>query len=97
MRRSPILRGGPMFSYKILASTARPYVKGTALPTQRKASKVRGSPWRSSGNQIDTASFIKGKDLDDRTVSEVQRKFHAYARTSSFTKCKRKVVGSLSS
>ena len=40
---------------------------------------------------------IATKDLDERTASKVPRKIHAYARTSSFTRCKRMVVGSLSS
>ena len=39
---------------------------------------------------------IATKGLDERTASKVPRKFHAYARISSFTKCKRMVVGSLS-
>ena len=47
---------------------------------------------------VDNAiSPIATKDLYERTTSKVPRKFHAYARTSSFTKCKRMVVGSLSS
>ena len=40
---------------------------------------------------------IATKELDQRTASKVPRKFHTYARTSSLTKCKRMVVGSLSS
>jgi len=86
-----------MFSYKSWLPRRGLMSRVPRFRHKGKRQRSGAAPWRSSGNQIDTASFIKGKDLDDRTVSEVQRKFHAYARTSSFTKCKRMVVGSLSS
>ena len=78
---------------------------GNSLPRFSVPLLLRPLVRRLFGVQNDMTSFlvdnaispIATKDLDERTTSEVPRKFHAYARTSSFTKCKRMVVGSLSS